>query len=198
MSHYFITPETVPDTFPIQLQLAGHTYNLVSSPGVFSAHRLDKATEILLRTAPLTDASGQILDLGCGIGPITIALATASPTAHITAIDTNQQALRLTQANVDTVGIADQVTVTAPDDVNPDLRFDQIWSNPPIRIGKPALHALLKRWLSRLTDTGVAYLVIARHLGGDSLASWLTTQGWTVQRLRSSQGFRVLAVTVPH
>jgi 16S rRNA (guanine1207-N2)-methyltransferase len=78
--------------------------------------------------------------------------------------------------------------------VPPELRFAAIWSNPPIRIGKEALHDLLGTWLARLTPDGVAILVVQRHLGADSLAEWLRGQGWDVARLRSRMSYRLLEV----
>jgi 16S rRNA (guanine1207-N2)-methyltransferase len=69
-----------------------------------------------------------------------------------------------------------------------------VWSNPPIRIGKPALHELLESWLPRLRHDGRAALVVHRHLGGDSLAAWLETWGWAVRRVGSKQGYRILDV----
>jgi 16S rRNA (guanine1207-N2)-methyltransferase len=74
------------------------------------------------------------------------------------------------------------------------VRFDAIYSNPPIRIGKPALHDLLERWLDRLRPAGTAYLVVHKHLGSDSLARWLAERGHPVERLRSRMGYRILAV----
>ena len=71
---------------------------------------------------------------------------------------------------------------------------DLIWSNPPVRIGKDALHALLLDWLSLLSDDGEAWLVVLKNLGADSLAAWLRDQGWAVSRTASSKGFRVLRV----
>jgi 16S rRNA G1207 methylase RsmC len=82
-----------------------------------------------------------------------------------------------------------------PDGVPPEIRFRTIWSNPPIRIGKPALHELLRTWLPRLEATGEAVLVVHKHLGSDSLAAWLTQEGWDVQRLSSRMGYRILSVT---
>ena len=75
-----------------------------------------------------------------------------------------------------------------------DLRFSTIWSNPPIRIGKPALHALLAAWLGRLAPGGRACLVVHKHLGSDSLARWLTDEGWSTTRLSSRAGYRLLDV----
>ncbi|HAQ22774.1 MAG TPA: MFS transporter, partial [Acidimicrobiaceae bacterium] len=75
-----------------------------------------------------------------------------------------------------------------------DLRFDGLWSNPPIRIGKVALRELLKGWLDLLRPDASAHLVVQRHLGADSLARWLTEQGWTTSRRASRKGFRLLDV----
>jgi 16S rRNA (guanine1207-N2)-methyltransferase len=122
-------------------------------------------------------------------------LATAAPSATVWAVDVNERARALTAANAKRVGAADRVRVAAPEDVPDDLSFAQLWSNPPIRIGKEGLHELLLHWLPRLTPDGVAWLVIARHLGGDSLHRWLTEQGWQVERQASQKGYRVLRVT---
>ena len=75
-----------------------------------------------------------------------------------------------------------------------DETYDEIWSNPPIRIGKEALHALLLTWLPRLAPGGRAVLVVGKNLGADSLQRWLGEQGWPTARLASAKGFRVLEV----
>ena len=72
--------------------------------------------------------------------------------------------------------------------------YDEIWSNPPIRIGKAALHDLLRSWLPRLRPGGAARLVVARNLGADSLQRWLIDQGYACERAASAKGFRVLVV----
>ena len=72
-----------------------------------------------------------------------------------------------------------------------------IWSNPPIRIGKAALHALLTTWLERLAEGGRAWFVVQKHLGSDSLARWLEEEGWTARRVRSRSGYRILDVAQP-
>jgi len=135
-----------------------------------------------------------ILDLGCGYGPIACALAVRSPGSRIWAIDVNERALDLCRRNARAAGLENMV-VTSPDGVPPDVRFDAIYANPPIRIGKPALHDLLTRWLGVLTHDGTAHLVVQRHLGADSLARWLTDQGWPTVRRASRKGFRLLDVT---
>ena len=73
-----------------------------------------------------------------------------------------------------------------------DATYDEIWSNPPIRIGKEALHTLLLTWLPRLAPDGRAVLVVGKHLGADSLQRWLGGEGFPTTRLGGAKGFRVL------
>ncbi len=196
--HYFTAaPGTEARPREVEFTVAGRDYTLTSAGGVFSADRLDQGTAVLLRKAdlPTPDIAGPLLDLGCGFGPITCVLAGSAPTATVWAVDVNERARALTAANAERVGAADRVRVVAPDDVPAEVAFAQLWSNPPIRIGKEGLHELLLRWLPRLAPDGVAWLVVARHLGGDSLHRWLGEQGWQVRRHASQKGFRVLRVT---
>ncbi|MFI7021547.1 class I SAM-dependent methyltransferase [Micromonospora sp. NPDC049900] len=195
--HYFTAePSTPAQAREVQFSVAGRDYALASAGGVFSATRLDPGTAVLLRKAELpTSATGPLLDLGSGFGPIACVLASVAPEATVWAVDVNARARELTAGNAQRLGVADRVRVAAPEDVPADLHFAQIWSNPPIRIGKEDLHQLLGRWLPRLAPDGVAWLVVARHLGGDSLHRWLVEQDWRVERHASQKGFRVLRVT---
>ncbi|BCJ64549.1 class I SAM-dependent methyltransferase [Polymorphospora rubra] len=196
--HYFTAEPTSPDQRrDIEFTVAGRQLALVATGGVFSAGRLDPGTAVLLRKAelPAPGTTGHLLDLGCGYGPIACALATVAPAATVHAVDVNARARELAAENAARIGAADRIRVAAPDDVPDGVVFDQIWSNPPIRIGKVELHALLTRWLPRLAPDGVGWLVVARHLGGDSLHRWLVEQGWQVDRRASQKGFRILRLT---
>ncbi|AVT41782.1 class I SAM-dependent methyltransferase [Plantactinospora sp. BB1] len=196
--HYFSTePLTSADRRTVTFSVEGDDYSLTSSAGVFSADRLDPGTAVLLRKAELPGAqtSGALLDLGCGYGPITCVLATRAGAATVWAVDVNVRARELTGQNAQRLGLADRVRVAAPDEVPDDITFSQLWSNPPIRVGKEELHGMLRRWLPRLAPDGVAWLVVARHLGGDSLQRWLVEAGWRVERHASQKGYRVLRVT---
>ncbi|MFC7273645.1 class I SAM-dependent methyltransferase [Paractinoplanes rhizophilus] len=194
--HYFSTePATPAQRGEIEFNVAGRDYRLAVASGVFSAGRLDPGTAVLLRKGdlPTAERAGVFLDLGCGYGPIAAVLATESPRATVWAVDVNSRARELTAANAATLGLAN-VQVAAPDEVPGDLVFDEIWSNPPIHVGKAELHALMERWLPRLAPAAVAWLVINRHLGGDSLHAWLVDHGWQVERVASQKGYRVLRV----
>ena len=195
--HYFSAEPAAPARpGTVEFTVAGRGYTLAAASGVFSAERLDPGTAVLLRKADLPTAAttGTLLDLGCGYGPIACVLASEAPEAAVYAIDVNARARELAGANAAALELSDRLRVLAPDEVPDDVAFDQIWSNPPTHVGKAELHALLERWLPRLAPDGVAWLVINRHLGGDSLHAWLTSLGWDVDRVGSQRGFRVLRV----
>ncbi len=179
---------------PVRAQVWGRTLDLTSGAGVFAQGRLDTGTAVLFRETEPPTSGSTFLDLGCGYGVVALALATARPDAAVWAVDVNQRALLLARENAAALRVGDRVQVAAPDAVPEDLEFDEIWSNPPIRIGKPALHALLLAWLPRLAPGGRAVLVVGKNLGADSLQRWLEEQGFRTARLASAKGFRVLEV----
>jgi 16S rRNA G1207 methylase RsmC len=193
--HYFTAePATPGRERHVEFRVDGREYRLTTSAGVFSADRLDLGTSVLLHKAPLPDPAtkGNLLDLGCGYGPIAAVLATTAPDATVYAVDVNQRALDLVRRNAAAHKL--DIVATTPDGVPEQETFRQIWSNPPIRVGKSELHDLLARWLPRLADDGVAWLVVSRNLGADSLQRWLTERGWLVDRHASQKGFRVFRV----
>ncbi len=178
----------------MRLALPDVTLDLVTDAGVFSRDDVDPGSKLLLLEAPEPAQTGHVLDLGCGYGALALTLAARAPGATVWAVDVNRRAVELTAENARTNGF-DDIRAVTPDLVPDDVRFATIWSNPPIRIGKPALHDLLREWLPRLATGGDAVLVVHKHLGSDSLAAWLTQEGWAVDRLRSRMGYRILRVT---
>lgn len=197
--HYF----TASPSAPAQEQshhftIRGREHEVVTAAGVFSGSRLDKGTQVLLDHVPDPPETGTFLDLGCGWGPITLALADAAPQAHVLAADVNERSLELTARNAAAAG-HHQVRAVQAEELLAELRetgqrLDLIWSNPPVRIGKEALHELLGTWLGLLAEDGEAWLVVGKNLGADSLARWMADQGYTVSKEASSKGFRVLRV----
>ena len=196
--HYFTAaPASADERRRVRVRLAGRTVDAEVAPGILSPGGLDKGTAVLLDEAPAPPPTGTFLDLGCGWGPIALTLALHSPGATVWALDVNERALDLTRRNAGALGL-DGVRASSADGIPPDLRFDLIWSNPPIRVGKAVLHELLRSWLPRLATGGAAHLVVQRNLGSDSLQKWVQVDlGMPCTRLTSSKGFRVLEVRQP-
>ena len=191
--HYFTADPSVPfKRAPIRALVWGHWLELTSGSGVFAHGRLDTGTGVLLREVPPPLTARRVLDLGCGFGVIGLAIAVAVPECRVTAVDVNERAILLANENAASLGVADRFHACLPDQVPADEEYDEIWSNPPIRVGKDALHELLLRWLPRLTESGHARLVVGKNLGADSLARWLSEQDFPTIKTSSSKGFRVL------
>ena len=190
--HYFSAePASADERTTMTVELADREVVVHTAPGVFSAGRLDLGTRVLLREVPDPPGSGHVLDLGCGWGPIALTLALQAPGATVWAVDVNRRALDLVRRTTDSLGLTN-VVACEPDQVPDDVSFGALWSNPPIRVGKAELHAMLLRWLARLTPDGEAWLVVQRSLGSDSLADWLRERGVATTRAASAKGYRVL------
>lgn len=195
--HYFSSQPSGPEVRrPLKVTLDGRERTLVTSGGIFSPDAIDKGTQVLLGDVPDPSPEGNLLDIGCGWGPIALTMALRSPAAKVYAVDVNERCLALTRDNAAALQL-DNVTACRPDDVDPEVRFATIWSNPPIRIGKEELHALLLLWLPRLAPDGTAWLVVQKNLGADTLQRWIAEQlgaGYDVARHSTSKSFRILTV----
>ena len=195
--HYFSEhPESRESLRPVTMTLAGREVTLSVPSGTFSTDGLDRGTKVLLNTTPTPPAEGVFVDVGCGWGPIALSLGLHSPSAAVWAVDVNERARHATRDNAKLLGL-ENVQVCPPEDFPSDTEIDLIWSNPPIRIGKAALHELLTTWLNRLSPEGEAWLVVAKQLGSDSLQRWLNEAGagpFVAERIDSDKGYRVLRV----
>ena len=195
MTEHYFSPQPGARHRPglVRVVLPDVYLELATDAGVFSPGRLDPGTRLLLDESPPPPPAGDLLDLGCGYGPIACVLAKRSPGATVWAVDVNERALELCARNAAAAGLTNVRCVT-PDDPSVPARLAGIWSNPPVRIGKAALHELLSGWLGRLAPGGQAYLVAGRNLGADSLHRWLAEQGWLVRRRAARSGYRLLQV----
>lgn len=191
-SHYFDNaPDVASSRQTIAVTLPDVRLELLTDAGVFSRGGLDPGTRVLLEHAPPPRTAGPVLDVGCGYGPIALTWATRRRRTAVWGTDVNDRALALARDNAEAAGLRN-VRVGRPEEIPADLRFAAIYSNPPIRVGKAALHDLLHLWLARLAPGGSAFLVVQRNLGSDSLMKWLNTEGYPTERLTSVKGFRVL------
>lgn len=197
--HYFTDSPAATDAErrPLDVTLAGRDVTVETAGGTFSPTGLDKATAILLDVVPQPPSGADLLDIGCGWGPIALTLALRAPDATVWAVDVTERALDLTRRNAASLGLTN-VRAVRPEDVPTETAFAAIWSNPPIRIGKPAVHELLRTWLPRLAPGADAHLVIGKNLGADGYQRWISTElGLPTERVASSKGFRVLRTSRP-
>ncbi|CAB4629971.1 unannotated protein [freshwater metagenome] len=196
--HYFSQePKSPLKSKSIEIPVAGVLTQVTTASGTFSPQQLDVGTEVLIDQMNNLAQAGDLLDLGCGWGPIALNLARIQPTAKVWAVDINNRSIELTSKNADDLGLTN-IFAALPEKVPEDLTFSQIWSNPPIRIGKKELHALLLNWLPRLESGGQAFLVVQKNLGSDSLQKWLTEElasSYEVSRHTSVKTYRVIKVT---
>lgn len=202
--HYFTQdPASSAEKRTRTVTLGGREVRVETAGGVFSPDHVDTGTKVLLGTVP-EPAPGDLLDLGCGWGPIALdaALRAADSEIPVTvwALDVNARALDLTASNAKALGLEGLRAVTA-EQIPAEVRFTQIWSNPPIRVGKAVLHEMLRTWLPRLAPGGSAHLVVAKKLGADSLLTWLSAEDgaglgpdFSAERIETAKGFRVLRV----
>ncbi len=196
-NHYFSeSADAELDLKEIEITLLGEKYEVLTSSGIFSPDQIDQGTQVLLKHIEENKPHGTVLDIGCGWGPIALCLALANPDCKVVAIDVNYKSLELTKRNAEKLGLKN-ITVLLPEEVKNDMKFDEIWSNPPIRVGKAVLHEILQKWLPRLVKGGVARLVVQKNLGSDSLHRWLLAElpEFDSERIDSVKGFRVLKVT---
>jgi 16S rRNA G1207 methylase RsmC len=198
-SHYFSENPSGPSKpSEFEIEVNGRTLVLQSDQGVFSRHGLDKGTAVLLDIMsrgnyPTVPDGSFLADVGCGTGAIALTLAALYPACTVMAVDVNERARALCASNAKKNGLSN-ITVLSPEELDETIRYSMLWSNPPIRIGKPALRQLLLEWMQRLTEDGTGRLVVSKNLGGDSLAEWLSESGFATKKLASSKGFRVFEV----
>ena len=195
--HYFTaSPVSAENMRQVRVRLAGREVEVSTAGGIFSPDHVDSGTSVLLASTPPPPPGGNLLDLGCGWGPIALSLAMEAPHATVWAVDVNERALDLTRRNAVALGLGN-INAVLPDDVPDDISFRTIRSNPPIRVGKNELHGLLERWIPRLDERSDAWLVVQRNLGSDSLQRWLAAtfeHGYSVHRASTGRGFRVIKV----
>lgn len=195
--HYFTpSPSSNQRDISVGLRLGPTTHTFTAPSGIFSPDGVDRGTRVLLDT--VTSPRGSTLvDLGCGWGPVALTMAYANQEATVWAVDVNERALQAMKANATSLGLG-RIEAITPEQFPANTAIDTLWSNPPIRIGKEALHELLQTWLNRLSPDGEAWLVVGKHLGADSLQRWLNELdegAFLCDRVTTDKGFRVLKVS---
>jgi 16S rRNA (guanine1207-N2)-methyltransferase len=192
--HYFTSrPETSGDERLITARLRGDELRFWTDAGVFSRRGIDFGTRLLIETVRLPE-TGEILDLGCGYGPVGIACAKAAPSCRVTMVDVNQRALRLAEKNARLNGVSARVTILESDGLRAlsDRLFDAVLINPPIRAGKAVVYRLFAEAAEHLRPGGSLWAVIRKKQGAESAKRELAKHFRNVTRVEQKKGYWIL------
>ena len=194
MNHYFIHNEDQKvKYYYIDVVLDRLRFELKTANNVFSYHRLDEGSRILIETIKDLNLKDNILDLGCGYGVIGIALKLVNKNYKVTCSDINKICCELTKTNVDTLKLNIEV-IESDGFMNIDKTFDTIVFNPPIAIGKEKIYSIYQGALNHLKENGCIYLVIRKNKGALSHMSYLSTISKKVDIIQKKKGYYVLVV----
>ncbi|MDR3152203.1 MAG: methyltransferase [Bifidobacteriaceae bacterium] len=205
MNHYFSSaPETPYKEFSVVYELCGKKFISKTAAGVFSAKRLDLGTRVLLeyiiKYSNLDLQNKDILDLGCGWGPISQVLGTFFHKANIYYTDINLRAFALAKKNLYSLKNCFPKEYFLDVKMNNiKNKYDFVISNPPIKSGKKALQDFTIYALKALENNGQIFYVIHKNLGADSFVKWvnnyiLDSYNIVAKKMRSSKGYRIIAL----
>lgn len=194
--HYYSSqPQVEHNRKKWEANLRGREYRFVSDAGVFSKQGVDYGSRVLIDALDIA-SSDQVLDVGCGYGPIGLAVASLAKEGHVTMIDINSRAVELAKENALANGIFNITAVQS--DLYAgigDQKFDAIVTNPPIRAGKQTVHAIFEGAYDRLVDGGALWIVIQKKQGAPSAKQKLESLFSVVDEVTKDKGYRIFKAT---
>ncbi|MCE7785739.1 class I SAM-dependent methyltransferase [Staphylococcus xylosus] len=197
MSHYYDeNPEVESDELLFTYSYDNHDLELVTDAGVFSKGKIDFGSDLLVKTFLKTYPPGptkNIIDVGCGYGPIGLMIAKVSPHHEVTMVDVNQRALNLSRKNKKRNRI-ENVEVKESDGLSQveDNTYDFVLTNPPIRAGKEVVHRILEDAYIKLKLDGELFVVIQKKQGMPSAKKKMQDTFGNIEVLEKSKGYYIL------
>lgn len=191
--HYYVKqPTSKPTLGFIRTHLRGCFFEFLTSSSVFSKRRVDLGTRLLIESMVLPD-KGNVLDLGCGYGPVGVVAALSNPNLHVVMIDVNERAVRLTRENAKR-NRADNVKVRCGFLYEPvkGMRFEAIFCNPPVSAGMKTVTLIVNNAPRHLRENGSFQIVVRTKIGGKRLSAELEQVFGNVKVLSRGSGYRVL------
>lgn len=191
MAHYFTNEKLKSEIRKHYVNILDTKFVFNTDHGVFSKDGLDFGTRLLIESIPLNEITGNVLDLGCGYGPIGISIAKFT-NANVDMIDINKRAVHLAKMNISENKVSANAFISdGYSEVN--NKYNYIITNPPIRIGKVNLYNLLIGAKDYLKENGVIYLVIRKEQGANSLISDMKKH-YNVSILVKKKGFFITSL----
>lgn len=196
MSHYFLNDNQLKkNRRDISFRFFGVEYTLVSDDGVFSKNTLDYGTRVLLEQIAAQTLGSDVLDLGCGYGPVGVLLGVREPECHITMVDINERAVSLAKENVKRYRLSHRVLVSDGFAALIGERFDSIVTNPPIRAGKAVIYRWFEETPDHLKEHGSLYVVMRKSHGAQSAIHKITSVFGNCAVIGKEKGYFVLKAT---
>lgn len=192
--HYFTSNPSV-NSKPLRwsFPLNNHTLQFTSDSGVFSKKEVDFGSRLLIESFRLPEVDGRVLDVGCGYGPIGLAIAKSHPSRFLEMIDVNERALELAKENAKLNSVKN-VSVFKSDlfSAVETKDFSAVLSNPPIRAGKKVVHEILTESFHHLRDGGELWIVIQKKQGAPSAIEKLQTVFSEVEVVEKKKGYYII------
>lgn len=194
MSQYFDNDNNIKHNKKIiEFYFNDKKYNLYSDNGVFSKDKFDYGTRLLLDSIDISKLSGNVLDLGCGIGVVGIILGTFNKCINIDMVDINERAISLVRDNL-TLNKVKANAFSSDVYSNVNKKYDYIITNPPIRAGKEVVRKFLLGGYDYLNDNGILYFVMRKDHGVKSMIKELESK-YNVTIVNKDKGFYIVSLT---
>ncbi|MDQ0485041.1 class I SAM-dependent methyltransferase [Guptibacillus hwajinpoensis] len=192
--HYYTkNPSVKSDRNRIAEELRGSRFQFTTDSGVFSKKEVDFGSKLLIETFEEPEIEGDIVDVGCGYGPIGISLASEFSNRRFYLLDVNERATELAMNNAIKNGV-NNLSVMASDKLSAvkDKTFASVVTNPPIRAGKQVVHGILEEAHHVLEKGGTLWVVIQKKQGAPSAINKLEEMFQHVDTVVKKKGYYIL------
>ncbi|MRH44825.1 methyltransferase [Aquibacillus halophilus] len=174
-------------------ELRENKLSFTSDHGVFSKSEVDFGSRLLIQAFSAPEISGDILDLGCGYGPIGLSLAKAFPESKLVLTDINERAISLAKKNAENNDIVNvEFAISDRFEALQNRRFSAILTNPPIRAGKKIIFQMFEESYDALLSRGELWVVIQKKQGAPSTQKKLEEMFDSVEVVAKDKGYYIL------
>ena len=189
--HYYSKkPSVKSDPKEWKTDIRDKNFRFKTDAGVFSKGELDFGSRLLAESFQLPQVEGDLLDVGCGYGPIGLSIAASFPDRNVHMVDVNERALALAKGNAELNEIAN-VNIYPSDALSAVSgdRFAAVITNPPIRAGKETVFTIYQGAYSKLIPGGELWVVIQKKQGAPSTSSKMEELFGNVETVAKSKGY---------
>lgn len=193
MNHYYTNDPTLAhDEHQFNFDLAGATLQFTADNGVFSKRTIDYGSRVLIETVATAAPTGDILDVGCGYGPIGLALAKRWPERQVTMSDVNERALGLAKRNAAANGISNVTILESAAYTAISDKFGVVVTNPPVRAGKAVVTEIIAGAKAHLLPGGQLFVVLQKKQGAPSALRLMQATYSEAKVIKKDRGYYIL------